>query len=156
MRTYSAKLADVKRDWHVIDAEGVVVGRLASKVAMLLQGKHKPMYSPNLDCGDHVVIINADKAKFTGRKRDNKRYYRHTGHPGGIKETNPETLFFEEKGDRVMTAAVKRMLPKGTLGKKQLTKLRVYRDAAHPHEAQQPKTLAFAGQNPKNKRPNSK
>jgi large subunit ribosomal protein L13 len=156
MKTYSAKLADIQRNWHVIDADGVVVGRMASKIAMLLMGKHKPMYSPNLDCGDHVVVINADKAKFTGAKRNDKRYYRHTGFPGGIKETSPEKLNAAQKSNRIIEAAVKRMLPKGALGVQQLTKLRVYEGAEHPHTAQQPKVLDFAAQNPKNKRNNSR
>ena len=156
MRTYSAKRADIKRDHYVIDANGVVVGRLAAHIAKLLQGKHKPMYTPNLDCGDHVIVVNAGKAKFTGKKRENKTYYRHTGFPGGIKEVNPQKLFAAEKGERVLEAAVKRMLPKGVLGRQQLTKLRIYRDAEHPHGAQKPVTIDFAGQNAKNKRNNTR
>lgn len=153
MSTYVAKPQDIQRNWFVIDAEGVVLGRLASKVAMILRGKHKPMFSTNLDVGDHVVIINADKVKLTGKKMTNKIYYRHTGHPGGIKETTPEKIFAGKFPERVVQMAVKRMMPKDSpLARQQLTKLNVYAGGEHPHTAQQPKVLDFAAQNPKNKR----
>ncbi len=153
MSTYVAKPQDIQRNWFVIDAEGVVLGRLASKVAMILRGKHKPMFSTNLDVGDHVVIINAEKIKLTGKKMTNKVYYRHTGHPGGIKETTPEKIFAGKFPERVVEMAVKRMMPKDSpLARQQLTKLNVYAGGEHPHTAQQPKVLDFAAQNPKNKR----
>ncbi len=152
MKTYSAKPTDIKSNWWLIDAEGVVLGRLAAHVATLLRGKHKPLYSPNLDCGDHVVIINADKVKITGKKLTDKKYYRHTGYPGGIKEDTPESIFRGEFPQRVVEKAIKRMLPKGTLGNQQYSKLRVYAGAEHPHEAQKPEVIDFAAINPKNKR----
>ena len=152
MKTYSAKLSDISREWWVIDAQDVVLGRMASHVATLLRGKHKPMYTPHMDCGDHVVIINADKVKLTGKKMTDKVYYRHTGHPGGIKETTPEKIFRGDHPQRVVQKAIERMVPKGPLGRTQLKKLKVYGGSDHPHEAQQPKVLEFASMNPKNKR----
>ena len=155
MKTYSAKLPDISRDWWVIDAQDVVLGRMASHVAKLLRGKHKPIFSPNLDCGDNVIIINADKVKLTGKKRSDKVYYRHTGFPGGIKSTTPEKLLSaggNEHPTRVVKKAVERMLPKGPMGRAQFKKLKVYAGAEHPHEAQQPQVLDFAAMNPKNKR----
>jgi large subunit ribosomal protein L13 len=150
MSTYSAKPEDITRDWWVIDAEDVVTGRLAAKVATLLRGKHKPIYTPSMDCGDHVIIINADKVKFTGKKRTDKKYYRHTGFPGGIKETNPETVLNGEHPERVLKAAIKNMLPSGPLARQQLTKLKVYAGTEHPHEAQNPKVIDFKSANRKN------
>ena len=152
MQTYSAKPADITREWHVIDAEGVVLGRLAAHVAKLLRGKHKPMFTPHMDCGDHVVIINADKVKLTGKKMTDKVYYWHTGYPGGIKSRTPEAILADKHPTRVVEKAIQRMIPKGPLGRQQLRKLRVYAGAEHPHEAQQPKVLDFAAMNPKNKR----
>lgn len=152
MKTFSAKPTDIQNNWHVIDAEGVVVGRLASYVANILRGKHKPIYTPHMDCGDHVVIINADKAKLTGRKQANKIYYRHTGHPGGIKSATPEYLAREGKSERIIQKAVERMVTRNPLGRKQLTKLHVYKGAEHPHTAQQPAVIDFAAMNEKNAR----
>jgi len=153
MTTYVAKPQDISRNWVLIDAEDVILGRLASHVAMLLRGKHKPMFSTNLDVGDHVIIINADKVKLTGRKMTDKVYYRHTGHPGGIKETTPEKIFAGKFPERVVQMAVKRMMPKDSpLARQQLTKLKVYAGAEHPHVAQEPTVLDFAARNPKNKR----
>ena len=152
MRTYSAKISDVKKEWHVIDASDAVTGRLASQIALLLRGKHKPMFSPNLDCGDHVVVINADKVVLTGKKSTNKTYYRHTGYPGGIKSTTPEKIMRGEHPERVLLKAVERMMPKGPLGRAQMKKLRVYAGSEHPHEAQQPKNFDFVGKNIKNTR----
>jgi len=153
MKTYSAKPQDITRDWWVIDATDVVTGRLAVKIANLLRGKHKPMYTPSMDCGDHVIVINAEKVKFTGKKRTAKSYFRHTGFPGGIKETTPEKLLTGEHPERVLEAAVKRMLPKESpLAREQLSKLKIYAGAEHPHEAQKPKAYDFASENPKNKR----
>lgn len=150
MTTYSAKPEDITRDWWIIDAEDVVTGRLAAKVATLLRGKHKPMFTPSMDCGDNVIIINADKVKFTGKKRTDKIYYRHTGFPGGIKSTNPDTVFKGEHPERVLKAAIKNMLPKGPLGSQQFTKLKVYAGTEHPHTAQNPKVLDFKSDNRKN------
>ena len=152
MKTYSAKPADIKHNWHLIDAEGVVLGRLASHVAKLLRGKHKPTYTPHMDCGDHVVIVNADKVKLTGRKKTNKIYYRHTGFPGGIKSATPEYLEREGKSERVVEKAVERMITRNPLGRQQLRKLHVYKGAEHPHTGQQPAVLDFAAMNEKNAR----
>ena len=152
MKTYSAKPAEVEKKWIVIDAEGVVVGRLASFVANRLRGKHKPTYTPHIDCGDNVIIVNADKVAFTGRKYDDKRYYRHTGYPGGIKETSPKRILEGEHPERAIELAVRRMIPRGPLGRKQLSNLHVYGGAEHPHEAQKPETVDFAALNRKNAR----
>lgn len=153
MKTYSAKPSEVKKDWWIIDAEGVVLGRLASQVAMILRGKHKPIFTPHIDCGDHVVIINADKVRLTGKKRDQKKYYRHTGYPGGIKEASASFLLDGRFPERVIQKAVERMLPKDSpLARDQFGKLRVYGGSEHPHAAQQPKALDLAAKNPKNKR----
>jgi large subunit ribosomal protein L13 len=153
MKTYSAKPAEVENKWIVIDAEGAVVGRLASFIAMRLRGKHRPDFTPHVDIGDHVVVINAEKVVFTGNKRDDKRYYRHTGHPGGIKETSPAKLLDGRFPERVLEAAVKRMLPKESpLARKQFSKLRVYAGTDHKHEAQQPEVIDFKSMNSKNAR----
>ena len=152
MKTYSAKPGDIERKWFVIDAEGVVLGRLASIVAMRLRGKHKPMYTPHIDCGDHIVIINADKVRLTGNKLADKTYYRHTGYPGGIRSTTAGTILDGKHPERVVEKAVQRMIPKGPLGRQVLRKLKVYAGAEHPHEAQQPEILDVAAMNDKNKR----
>jgi large subunit ribosomal protein L13 len=151
--TASLKPADVTKKWIVIDAENAVVGRLATFIAMRLRGKHRPDYTPNVDCGDYVVVINADKVKFTGRKLDQKIYYRHTGHPGGIKERTAGQILAGRFPERVLEKAVERMLPKESpLARAQLTHLRIYNSAEHPHEAQAPETIAFAEKNAKNVR----
>lgn len=153
MQTYSAKPSEVKKKFVLIDADGVVLGRLASKIAMILRGKNKPIFTPHIDTGDHVIVINADKVKLTGKKRTNKVYYRHTGHPGGIKSVTPEFLLDGKHPERVIEKAVERMMPKESpLARDQLGKLRVYAGTEHPHTAQQPVVLDFAAQNPKNKR----
>ncbi|NBX03651.1 MAG: 50S ribosomal protein L13 [Alphaproteobacteria bacterium] len=153
MQTYSAKPSEVKKKWILIDAEGVVLGRLASKVAMILRGKNKVTFTPHIDTGDHVVVINADKVKLTGKKRANKIYYRHTGHPGGIKTQTPEFILSGPYPERVIEKAVERMLPKESpLARDQFGKLRVYAGTEHPHTAQNPEVLDFASENPKNKR----
>ena len=152
MKTYNAP-HDVENKWIIIDAEGVVVGRLASYVAKRLRGKHRPDFTPHIDTGDHVVIINADKAVFTGKKRSDKVYYRHTGHPGGIKSTTPEKLLDGRFPERVLMQAIKRMMPKESpLARKQFSKLRVYAGAEHPHEAQSPEAVDYAAMNRKNKK----
>ena len=150
MRTYSAKPAEVEKKWVVIDAAGLVVGRLASIVAMRLRGKHKPTYTPHVDDGDKVVIINAAKAVLTGKKRENKIYYHHTGYIGGIKERTAGQIIRGKHPERVLHKAVERMLPRGPLGRRQLSNLRVYPGAEHPHEAQQPEMVDIGKMNPKN------
>ena len=152
MKTFSAKPADINKKWVLIDAENMVVGRLAAVIATRLRGKHLPSYTPHMDCGDNVVVINADKVVFTGNKRSNKTYYRHTGYPGGIKETTPEKVLEGKFPQRVLELAVKRMLPRGPLGRQQLSNMRVYAGTKHPHEAQAPETLDVAAMNAKNLR----
>lgn len=153
MKTFSAKPAEVEHKWVVIDAEGAVVGRLAAFVATRLRGKHRPDFTPHTDTGDHVVIINADKVVFTGNKYQDKRYYRHTGHPGGIKETSPRKILEGRFPQRVVEKAVERMMPKESpLARGQLSKLRVYAGSEHPHQAQQPEVIDFKSLNTKNAR----
>ncbi len=151
-KTYSAKPAEIEKSWVLIDADGLVVGRLASLVAMRLRGKHRPNFTPHVDCGDNVVIINADKVAFTGNKLEQKRYYWHTGYPGGIKERTASQIMNGKFPERVIEKAVERMLPRGPLGRRQLKNLRVYAGPEHPHEAQQPEKIDIASLNPKNVR----
>ena len=151
--TASLKPADVEKKWIVIDAQDAVVGRLASFIANRLRGKHRPDYTPHLDCGDFVVVVNADKVKFTGRKLQNKTYYWHTGHPGGVKERTADKILGGRFPERVLEKAVERMLPKESpLARKQLTHLRIYTGTEHPHAAQNPESIAFADLNAKNVR----
>jgi len=151
--TVALKPADVDKKWIHIDAEGVVVGRLATFIAMRLRGKHLPTYTPHVDLGDFVVVTNVDKVVFTGKKNTDKVYYRHTGHPGGIKSTTPAKVLGGRFPERVLEKAVERMLPKESpLARKQLTHLRLFAGAAHDHEAQQPETIDFAGRSAKNTR----
>lgn len=152
MKTYVMKPADVEKKWHVVDADGVVLGRMASIIANILRGKHKPGFTPNVDCGDHVIVINADKVKLTGKKLTDKIYYWHTGHPGGIKERTADKILSGKHPERVVIKAVERMVPRGPLGRQQMKNLRVYAGTEHPHEAQQPVALDIAAMNPKNKR----
>ena len=151
-KTYSAKAADVEKAWTLIDAKGLVVGRLASLVALRLRGKHKPTFTPHMDDGDHVVVVNADQVVLTGRKREQKVYHHHTGYPGGIKERSAKFILEGRFPERVLEKAVERMLPRGPLGRKQLSNLRVYKGGEHPHEAQQPVRLDIAAMNTKNAR----
>ena len=152
MKTFSATPKDIDKKWLLIDADGLVLGRLASIIAERLRGKHKTTFTPHMDCGDHVVVINAEKVHLTGKKMDNKRYYHHTGHPGGIKETSPAKLLGGAFPERVITLAVERMVPRGPLGRQQMKNLRVYGGASHPHEAQAPTVLDVGAMNRKNKR----
>lgn len=152
MPTYSARPADVKRDWLLIDAEGAILGRLATVVATRLRGKHKPYYTPHIDCGDHIVVINAEKVRLTGHKRDDKVFYWHTGHPGGIKQRTMAQILDGRYPERVIIKAVERMIPRSPLGRQQMRKLRVYAGPAHPHEGQTPEVLDLAQLNPKNTR----
>ena len=144
------KKKDLKNDWYLINAENVVVGRLAAYISKVLRGKNKSTFNPNIDNGDFVIVTNIDKMKFTGKKMTNKIYYRHTGHPGGIKKINPIRLKEKNKSNDILRLAVKRMLPGGPLAKKQLTKLKIYNGEKHPHETQNPKELKFNQFNKKN------
>jgi len=152
MKTYSAKTADVAKKWVMIDADGLVVGRLASLVALRLRGKHKPTFTPHVDCGDNVIVINAAKVVLTGRKAEHKVYFKHTGYIGGIKERSAKAILAGRFPERIVEKAVERMLPHGPLGRRQLGNLRVYPHAEHPHAAQQPELLDVAAMNRKNKR----
>jgi large subunit ribosomal protein L13 len=152
MKTYSAKPTDVDRKWFIVDAEDLVLGRLAVVVANRLRGKHKPMFTPHIDCGDNVVIVNAEKIWLTGNKRADKVYYWHTGYPGGIKSRTAEAILDGDHPERVIQKAVQRMLPKTKLGRQQISKLKVYAGPDHPHEAQSPVVLDIAAMNSKNKR----
>jgi large subunit ribosomal protein L13 len=152
MTTFSAKPAEIEKKWVMIDANGVVVGRLATIVAMRLRGKHLPIYTPHVDCGDNIIIINAAKAVLTGRKRDKKIYYHHTGYIGGIKERTAKSILEGKFPERVVEKAIERMLPRGPLARRQLGNLRVYPGAEHPHAAQNPQQLDLAPLNRKNTR----
>jgi large subunit ribosomal protein L13 len=150
--TVSVKSTEVEKKWFLIDASGLVVGRLASLVAMRLRGKHKASYTPHVDCGDNVIVVNAEKIVLTGRKRDQKVYYHHTGYPGGIKERTAKSILEGRFPERVVEKAVERMLPRGPLARRQLGNLRVYKGGEHPHEAQQPVNLDIGAMNRKNTR----
>ena len=152
MKTYSAKPAEVEKKWLLIDADGLVVGRLAALVATRLRGKHKPSYTPHIDCGDNIIVVNAEKAVFTGNKRTDKPYYRHTGHPGGIKSITADKVLDGRFPERVIEMAVRRMMPGGPLTRAQLKNLKIYGGGDHPHEAQKPEPLDVASLNGKNKR----
>jgi large subunit ribosomal protein L13 len=149
--TTSAKAADVTKKWILIDADGLVVGRLATLVANRLRGKHKAQFTPHADCGDNVIIINAEKVRFTGRKATQKLYYRHTGYAGGIKEVRADKVLEGRFPERVIEKAVERMIPRGPLGRQQMRNLRIFAGAEHPHAAQNPELLDVAGLNRKNK-----
>ncbi len=152
MKTFVAKPAEVEKNWVLIDADGLVVGRLASIIATRLKGKHKPSYTPHVDMGDNIIVINADKVVFTGKKYEDKRYYRHTGYPGGIKERSPKMIIEGKFPERVLEKAVERMLARGPLGRKIMGNLRIYKGTDHPHAAQNPEVLDVAGMNRKNTR----
>ncbi len=144
------KKKEIKNDWYLIDAENSAVGRLASYISKVLRGKNKSTYNPHIDNGDFVIVTNTKKIKFSGKKFKNKKYYKHTGHPGGIKETTPALLKEKNKSNDILKLAVKRMLPGGPLSKKQLTKLKIYSGKDHPHEIQKPKIIDFNKLNKKN------
>ena len=153
MTTYSAKPSDITKKWVMIDAEDLVLGRLASVIAMRLRGKHKATFTPHMDCGDHVIVINAEKVALTGRNKPmDSIFYWHTGYPGGIKGRSKGAILKGKHPERVIEKAVERMLPEGPLGRKVLGNLRVYAGKDHPHEAQQPEILDVASMNTKNKR----
>ena len=152
MKTYSAKPKEVEHKWWLIDAKDIVLGRLAAEVATMLRGKHKPIYTPHIDCGDHVVIVNADKVRLTGNKRADKVYYRHTGYPGGIRSRTAGEILDGNRPTRVVEKAVERMISRNPLGRQQMRKLKIYAGAEHPHEAQQPESIDLAARNSKNSR----
>ena len=153
MKTYSAKPNEVEKKWFVIDAEGVVLGRMATLIAKMLRGKHKPQFTPHIDTGDNIIVINAEKVRLTGNKRDGDIFYWHTGHPGGIKQRTKGQILDGKHPERVIQKAVERMLPKESpLARQQFKKLHVYAGTEHPHEAQKPEVLDVASLNPKNKR----
>lgn len=150
MKTYTAKPSEIEKKWYLVDATDLVLGRMATEVAKILRGKHKPTFTPHMDCGDNVIIINAEKVHLTGKKLTNKKYYRHTGYPGGIKETTPEKILNSQHGGRVVQQAIQRMISRNKLGSKQMTNLHVYTGDEHPHQAQKPEKLDIASWNPKN------
>lgn len=152
MKTYSAKPQDIEKNWILIDAEDIVLGRLSSFVATRLRGKHKPSFTPHMDCGDNVIVINADKVRLTGNKKTQDKFYWHTGYPGGIKSRTKGQILEGKHPERVVEKAVERMLPRGPLGRKIFKNMKVYAGAEHPHEAQKPEVIDFASLNEKNKR----
>src|SRR5882762_5068315 len=151
MQTYSLKASEIQKKWVVVDADGLVVGRLAAIIATRLRGKHKPTFTPHMDCGDNVIVVNAEKVVFTGRKLQQKKYYWHTGFPGGIKERGADKILTGKFPERIVEKAVERMLPRGPLGRKQFGNLRVYKGPDHPHAAQSPEALDVGSMNRKNK-----
>jgi len=152
MKTFTATPADIVKKWILVDAEGVVLGRLAAEVAKILRGKHKPTFTPHMDMGDNVIIVNADKVQMTGKKRDDKLYYWHTGYPGGIKHRTARQILEGAHPERVVEKAVERMISRNRLGRQQMSNLRVYAGADHPHVAQSPEVLDIKAMNPKNSR----
>ena len=152
MKTFTAKPSNIEKEWVLIDAEGLVVGRLASIIAARLRGKHKPSFTPNMDCGDNIVVINAEKLVFTGNKRNDKTYYWHTGHPGGIKERQAHQILDGRFPERVLQKAVERMMPGGPLTRQQMKNLRIFAGTDHTHEAQNPQKLDVGAMNDKNTR----
>lgn len=152
MKTYSAKPSEVVKKWFVIDAEDLILGRMASIIALRLRGKHKTMFTPHIDCGDNIIVVNAEKVKLTGRKLSDKKYYWHTGYPGGIKERTAGATLEGKHPERVVIKAIERMISRNPLGREQMRKLHVYAGPDHPHEAQQPEALDVGAMNSKNKR----
>jgi len=150
MKTFSAKPSDIEKKWVLIDAKGLVVGRLAALIATRLRGKHKPSYTPHMDCGDNVIVINAKEVRLTGNKRTDKIYYWHTGYPGGIKERTADKILDGKFPERILEKAVQRMLPGGPLSRQQMKNLKIYAGPEHPHEAQQPEPLDIGALNAKN------
>ena len=150
MKTYMASLSDIKKDWLLVDAENIILGRLATIVATRLRGKHKPSYTPNVDCGDNVIVINAEKIRLSGNKLESKIYYHHTGYPGGIRARTASNILSSSTPEEIVSKAISRMIPKGPLGRKQIKNLKVYAGPSHPHEAQEPKILDISMMNEKN------
>lgn len=151
-KTFELKPAEVKKKWVVVDADGVILGRLAAAIALILRGKTRATFTPSVDCGDNVIVINAEKVRMTGKKAENKEFFYHTGYPGGIKGRTRASMLAGAHPERVVEKAVERMLPKGPLGRRQLDNLKVYKGTQHPHAAQSPTVIDFASRNPKNKR----
>ena len=151
-KSFAIRHQDVKKTWVVLDADGVILGRLASTIALMLRGKHRPNFTPSVDTGDNVIVVNAEKVRMTGKKATDKIFYYHTGHPGGIKERTRAKILAGAHPERVIEKAVERMLPRGPLGTRQLGNLKVYAGTEHPHAAQNPTAIDFAARNPKNKR----
>ena len=149
--TKAVKPAEVEKKWHIVDADGLVVGRAATIIANVLRGKHKPSFTPHVDCGDNVIVINAEKVRFTGKKLQQQTYYKHTGYAGGIKEITADKVLAGRFPERVLEKAVERMIPRGPLGRQQMRNLRIFAGAEHPHAAQNPEVLDIAGMNRKNK-----
>jgi large subunit ribosomal protein L13 len=152
MKTHSVKPAEVDKKWYVIDADGLVLGRLAALVAKRLRGKHRPDFTPHVDCGDNIIVVNAEKVRLTGKKLSDKIYYRYTGYPGGIRSRTAGEILGGARPEDVITQAVRRMIPRGPLGRQQLRNLRVYGGPDHPHTGQQPEVLDVGAMNPKNRR----
>ncbi len=151
-KSFELRHQDIKKKWVVVDAEGVILGRLAAAIVAILRGKHRPTFTPSVDCGDNVIVINAEKVQMTGKKAEEKNFYYHTGHPGGIKARTRAYTLSSAHPERVIMKAVERMMPNGPLGRRQMTNLKVYKGAAHPHAAQNPAIFDFAARNRKNKR----
>jgi large subunit ribosomal protein L13 len=151
-KTFEMRHQDVKKSWVLIDADGVILGRLAAAIATILRGKHLATFTPSVDMGENVIVINAEKVRMTGRKAEEKEFFWHTGHPGGIKSRTRAKILASAHPERVIEKAVERMMPRGPLGHRQVGNLKVYKGAEHPHAAQNPKVIDFAAQNPKNKR----
>jgi large subunit ribosomal protein L13 len=152
MKTYSVKPSEIEKKWYVIDAEGLVLGRMAAVISRILRGKHKTTFTPHMDCGDNIVVVNAEKVKLTGKKLTDKIYYRHTGYPGGIRANTAGGILSGKRPERVVIKAVERMLPRGPLGRQQMKNLKVFSGPEHSHEAQKPEALDVAAMNSKNKR----
>ena len=152
MKTYSAKPLEIEKKWYVIDAEGLVLGRMAAVISRMLRGKHKTTFTPHMDCGDNIVVVNAEKVKLTGKKLTDKIYYRHTGYPGGIRTNTAGSILSGKRPEQVVIKAVERMLPRGPLGRQQMKNLKVFSGSEHSHEAQKPEALDVAAMNSKNKR----
>ena len=152
MKTFSATPSNIKKKWYVIDAEDIVLGRMASIIAMRLRGKHKPIFTPHMDCGDNIIVVNAEKVKMTGRKLTDKKYYWHTGYPGGIKSRTAGNILSGNHPERVVIKAVERMISRNPMGRRQMKNLHVYKGTDHPHKAQKPEILDVAAMNSKNKR----
>jgi large subunit ribosomal protein L13 len=151
-KSFALKHGEQKKGWVVLDADGVILGRLAAKISQILRGKHRATYTPSVDCGDNVIVINAEKVKLTGRKMTDRPFFYHTGYAGGIKERTPQQILTGQHPERLIEKAVERMMPRGPLGRRQMTYLKVYAGPAHPHVAQSPVAIDFAAANPKNKR----
>jgi len=152
MKTYSAKPSEIEKKWYVIDADGLVLGRMAAVISRMLRGKHKTTFTPHMDCGDNIVVVNAEMVKLTGKKLTDKIYYRHTGYPGGIRANTAGGILSGKRPERVVIKAVERMLPRGPLGRQQMKNLKVFSGPEHSHEAQKPEALDVAAMNSKNKR----